>query len=81
MDSVPLMALRSHLLAAMRFGSSAVDERVYAAQLWSLVPDNSLSIVDRNFLSAETLIGLETRGEQRHWLTGRLDADQPRTTV
>jgi hypothetical protein len=67
--AVTLMALRSHLLAAMRFGSYGVDERVYAAQLWPLVPDKSLCIVDRNFLSAETLIGLQTRGDERHWLT------------
>lgn len=67
--AVTLMALRSHLLAGMRFGEYAIDERVYAAQLWPLVPNHSLCIVDRNFLAADSLIGLQTQGEERHWLT------------
>lgn len=67
--AVTLMALRSHLLAEMRFGPYAVDERVYAAQLWPLVPNQSLCIVDRLFLAADTLIGLREGGEERHWLT------------
>lgn len=67
--AVTLMALRSHLLAAMRFGPYTSDERVYAAQLWPLVPNQSLCIVDRLFLAADTLIGLREGGEGRHWLT------------
>jgi hypothetical protein len=67
--TVTLMALRSHLLAAVRFGPYSIDERVYAAELWPLVPEKSLCIVDRLFLSAETLIGLHRGGADRHWLT------------
>ena len=67
--AVTLMALRSHLLAAMRFGPYTVDERVYAAQLWPQVPNHSLCIVDRLFLAANTLIGLREGGKERHWLT------------
>src|SRR5262245_23606202 len=37
--------------------------------LWSSVPDESLTIVDRNFLAANTLMPLEARGNRRHWLT------------
>ena len=66
---VTLMALRSHLLAAARFGPYDTDEREYAEALWPLVPDDSLSILDRNFLAANTLIGLTRAGRNRHWLT------------
>jgi hypothetical protein len=66
---VTLMALRSHLLAGARFGAYGTAEGVYAAELWPLVPDQSLVIVDRLFLAAKTLLGIERRGTDRHWLT------------
>jgi len=66
---VTLMALRSHILAGARFGSFRTHETELAADLWSLIPDHSLTIVDRGFLSARILIGLERGGIQRHWLT------------
>lgn len=66
---VTLMALRSHLLAGARFGAYGTDERSYAAELWPLVPDRSLVIVDRLFLAAKTLLGIERGGAERHWLT------------
>ncbi len=65
---VVLMALRSHVLAAASFGPYG-DERSHANDLWSSVPDNSLLIVDRNFLAANTLMPLEAQGQRRHWLT------------
>jgi hypothetical protein len=66
---VTLMALRSHILAGAHFGPYGTDERVYAEALWPLIPVNSLTIVDRNFLAARTLIGIERGGTNRHWLT------------
>lgn len=66
---VTLMSLRSHLLAGARFGPYGTDERRYAEDLWSLVPDRSLTIVDRLFLAAKTLLGIERGGAERHWLT------------
>jgi len=66
---VTLMALRSHILAGARFGAYALSEGALAEELWPLVPDHSLVIVDRGFLSARILIGLERGGIQRHWLT------------
>jgi len=66
---VTVMALRSHILAGAQFGPYRTDERVYAEGLWPLIPDQSLTIVDRHFLAARTLIGIERRGAQRHWLT------------
>lgn len=66
---VTLMALRSHILAGARFGPYATSEGSLADELWPLMPDHSLAVVDRNFFSARTLIGIERGGVQRHWLT------------
>lgn len=65
---VTLMALRSHLLAAARFGPQSTGEYALAKELWPLVPDESLCIVDRNFLSAALLIRITAHGHRRHWL-------------
>lgn len=65
---VALMALRSHLLAGARHGPYTTGEQALAAGLWSEVPDQSLTIVDRNFLSPLTLVPLARAGIQRHWL-------------
>lgn len=66
---VTLMALRSHVLAGARFGAHATHETVLAEELWPLIPDHSLAIVDRGFFSARILIGLGRGGIERHWLT------------
>jgi hypothetical protein len=65
---VGLMALRSHLLAAVTFGPYETGEGTYAAGLWPAVPDNSLTVVDRLFFSAATLIPLARDRKNRHWL-------------
>lgn len=64
-----LMALRSHVLAGARFGGFTTHETVLAEELWPLIPNHSLAIVDRGFFSARILIGLERGGIERHWLT------------
>ena len=66
--AVALMAVRSHLLAAARFGPYTRGEHSYANELWPEVPDSSLTIVDRNFLVAGVLIPLSRGGRERHWL-------------
>jgi hypothetical protein len=64
-----LMALRSHLMAAVEFGPYADSEIVLASALWKEVPDDSLLLVDRGFLSAGILVPLHRDGKNRHWLT------------
>jgi hypothetical protein len=66
---VVVMALRSHLIASAVFGPYGVDERAYAASLWNTVPDQSLVLLDRNYLQANVLVPLMTTGTRRHWLT------------
>jgi hypothetical protein len=63
-----LMALRSHLLVDVSFGPFEHSEYVYATDLWPSVPDNSLTVLDRGFFSANVLIPLARDGHNRHWL-------------
>ncbi len=65
---VTLMALRTHQLAAVRFGPYSVGEVTYAKGLWAQVPDNALVIVDRNFFDSSALYPLQEHGANRHWL-------------
>lgn len=64
-----LMALRSHLLSALRFADYRTGEVTLANELWRELPDDSLTIVDRNFLVADQLTSLVRSGKNRHWLT------------
>jgi hypothetical protein len=63
------MVLRSHLLLAAWFGPYKSSERKHARELWPLVPDDSLVVVDRNFMYAKDLVPLQSTGKNRHWLT------------
>ena len=64
-----VMALRSHLLLGARLGPYATHESVLARELWPLIPNESLCIVDRAFLSAPSLLPYSMAGTNRHWLT------------
>jgi hypothetical protein len=66
---VALMALRSHLLLSANFGPYGVDERAFARELWTTIPNDSLTLVDRLYLQADLLIPLMRDGNNRHWLT------------
>jgi hypothetical protein len=65
---VAMMALRSHVLSAVRFAGYGTGEITLARDIWREVPERSLVIIDRNFLVKKDLIDLETSGE-RHWLS------------
>ena len=63
------MALRSHLLSAVYFSDYATGETTLSDGFWAELPDNSVTIADRNFLVADDLTRLERSGTNRHWLT------------
>lgn len=65
---VVLMVLRAHLLAAICLGPWSVGEVTLAEPLWAKLPDRSLTILDRGFLSYALLHRLATGGSERHWL-------------
>jgi hypothetical protein len=64
-----VMALRSHLLSAVRFADYRTGETTLAEELWRELPDDSVTIVDRNFLVADHLTSLARTGSNRHWVT------------
>jgi len=66
---VALMVLRSHLLAGLAVGACAEGEVALAAALWPQLPADSLTIVDRGFLSYLLFHQIQTGGPNRHWLT------------
>ncbi len=63
-----LLALRSHVLVALAAGGINVGELTLAQELWPKVPDRSVTIVDRLYLSWHLLWNLRRQGEERHWL-------------
>jgi hypothetical protein len=64
-----LMALRTHVLAgAVVGGYGKTSEQGMARDLLRQVPDNSLTVLDRNFLSPLSLFPLTRDGSNRHWL-------------
>ena len=65
---VAMMALRSHVLSGFRFADYATHEITLARDIWHELPEQSLVIIDRNFLVKKDLIDLETSGD-RHWLS------------
>jgi hypothetical protein len=65
---VTLMSVPTHLVLDARFGVYKTSEMTYARELIPSIPDNSLTILDRGFLSAELLCNLVARGTQRHYL-------------
>lgn len=65
---VAVMALRSHLIASVAFGPYKDGEYTYAADLWDTMPTSSLTLIDKNFLSAALLLSLQKAGNNRHWL-------------
>ncbi len=74
-----LMAARSHVLAAMQFAGYATGEVTLAKELWSQIPDDSLTLVDRNFLVAGALNELRRDGTNRHWMTRAKSTTRLRT--
>lgn len=66
---VAMMALRSRLLAGIEFGPYVQGELTSAVKLRDVVPDHSLTIVDRAYFSAIWLMKLSRNGTHRYWLT------------
>ncbi len=66
---VALMVLRSHLLAAAEFGASTDSEVKLAERIWPTLPENSVTIVDRGFISYRVFHDIQSGGKERHRLT------------
>ena len=66
---IALMVLRSHLLAAAKFGRSSDSELKLAETIWPALPENSVTVVDRGFISYRVFHDIQSGGKERHWLT------------
>jgi len=66
--AVCLMDTYTHLIRAAEFGDYDTSELSFAKSLMHQVPDESLTIFDRAYLSAALLLDWQQAGEQRHWL-------------
>jgi hypothetical protein len=66
---VALLNLSSRLLVGASCGPYTKSERALAAELWSKIPDNSLTIVDRGFVDLRVFHGITAGGANRHFMT------------
>ena len=69
-----LMSLDTRLLVDARFGPWSESEQTLATELWSALPDNSLTILDRGFVNYRVFAKLVASGAQRHVMV-RMRAD------
>lgn len=65
---VTLMAVPTHLILDARFTQYKIGEMVSAKELLASISDNTLTIFDRGFLSADLLCNLRAHGTNRHYL-------------
>ncbi|KQV59385.1 MULTISPECIES: IS4 family transposase [unclassified Duganella] len=65
---VTLTAVPTHLIRDARFGPYGINEMLYAKELLTSIPDDSLTVFDKGFLSAEILCGLANGGTNRHFI-------------
>lgn len=65
---VTLTALPTHLIRDAMFGAYGTNEMLHAKQLLPSIPDDSITVFDRGFMSAEILYGLSASGKDRHFI-------------
>jgi len=65
---VAVMNLSNRLLSAVRAGPFATSEQALVAELWDEIPDDSLVLADRGFLSYMSLLELVADRSNRHFL-------------
>lgn len=73
---VGLMNLSNRLLAGARAGPLSLSEHELVKELLGLIPDNSLTILDRGFNSYRTCLELVANGTNRHFMI-RMKSDTP----
>jgi hypothetical protein len=65
---VALMNLSNRLLAGMRAGPCGKSEHALVEELWALIPDDSLTIIDRGFIKYLSFLELLVGGKNRHFM-------------
>ena len=65
---VALLNLSNRLLAGVRCGPFSKSEHELVSDLWKLISDNSLTILDRGFVSFRSFHELVHGGTNRHFM-------------
>ena len=65
---VTLTALSTQLVLAAEFGPFALSEKALTLQLLDEIPDQSLTVLDKGFMSAELMGKLRRGGQERHYI-------------
>lgn len=65
---VTLMMVATQIIRDARFGAYRTSEMSYAHELLASVPNESLTVIDRGFFSAQLLCNLVDNGRNRHFL-------------
>lgn len=68
MRLVALMNVRSHLILEAQLSPYRRSEMRLADSFIQQIPDHSVTLFDKGFWSADLLLGLNSKGENRHWL-------------
>ena len=63
-----LLAIRSRLVLGAEIGPYAKSEHELSTYLWTRIPDNSLTILDKAYAAAKFFVGLQREGANRHWM-------------
>lgn len=63
-----LTSLSTHLLRDAVFGEYGKNEMRYCKDLLQSIPDHSLTVFDKGFLSADILVAVQHGGTARHWI-------------
>ncbi|WP_402720308.1 IS4 family transposase [Janthinobacterium rivuli] len=66
--AVTLTDVATHLIRCATFGPYGTNEMQYAKELLPLIPDDSLTALDKGFMSAEILCDLRNNGSNRHFI-------------
>jgi hypothetical protein len=65
---VTLTALNTQLVLAAQFGPCSLSEKALTLPLLEEIPDQSLTVLDKGFMSAELLGKLRRSGQERHFI-------------
>ena len=68
-----LINTRTRILAGLSAGAYDKGELTLLQPLWGLIPDHSMTLVDRGLHSWWAFHALNTQGSERHWLTRARD--------
>lgn len=65
---VTVTVIPTHLILSATFGPYGSNEMAYAKKLLPSLPEDSLTVFDKGFLSAEILCRLTSEGKNRHFI-------------